>query len=97
MGVRGLTLSKDLAAWMRPLTFAVLGLLVVVLVFLLTGNGGGQLLSIAIAGISSVLLPVDFNYLRKHGTEDDAVLLATGIFVSVVNIFLSLLDLFSRP
>ena len=36
---------------------------------------------------------VDFNYLRKHGTEADAVRLATGIFVSIVNIFLSLLQL----
>ena len=36
---------------------------------------------------------VDFNYLRRHATEDDAVWLATGIFVSVVNIFISLLNL----
>lgn len=67
MGVRGLTLSKDLAAWMRPLTFAVLGLLVVILVVLLTGNGGSPLLSIAIAGISSVLIPVDFNTCASTG------------------------------
>jgi modulator of FtsH protease len=34
--------------------------------------------------------------LRKHGTEDDAVMLATGIFVSIVNIFLSLLNILSN-
>jgi FtsH-binding integral membrane protein len=96
MGVCGFTVSKDPAGWMRPLMFAVLALLVLILVFFLTGNGGSPLLSIAIAGISAVLILVDVNYLRRHGTEDDAVLLATGIFVSVVNIFLSLLDLFSR-
>jgi len=45
---------------------------------------------------SAGLILVDFNYLRKHGTEDDTVLLATGIFVSIVNIFISLLNLFSR-
>ena len=38
---------------------------------------------------------VDFNYLRKHGTEADAIWLATGIFVSIVNIFVSLLNIFS--
>jgi modulator of FtsH protease len=42
-----------------------------------------------------VLILVDFNYIRRHGTEDDVVLLATGIFVSIVNIFLSLLNLFN--
>jgi modulator of FtsH protease len=35
---------------------------------------------------------VDFNYLRRHATED-VVWLATGIFVSIVNIFVSLLNL----
>jgi modulator of FtsH protease len=34
---------------------------------------------------------VDFNYVRKHATEDDVVWLATGIFVSVLNIFVSFL------
>jgi FtsH-binding integral membrane protein len=29
----------------------------------------------------------------RHLTEDDAIWLATGIFVSIVNIFLSLLNL----
>ena len=50
--------------------------------------------SLAIYGGSALLLVIDFNYLRKHGTEDDAVWLATGIFVSIVNIFMSLLNLF---
>ncbi len=39
---------------------------------------------------------MDFNYLRRHATEDDVIWLATGIFVSIVNIFLSLLNLFGR-
>ena len=45
---------------------------------------------------SRALLVVDFNYVRKHATEDDVVWLATGIFVSIVNIFLSLLNLLGR-
>jgi modulator of FtsH protease len=48
-----------------------------------------------IYGLSAALIVVDFNYLRKHGTERDTVWLATGIFVSIVNIFISLLNIFS--
>jgi modulator of FtsH protease len=53
------------------------------------------LISLAIYGLSAALIVVDFNYLRKHGSEADTVWLATGIFVSIVNIFLSLLNIFS--
>ena len=45
--------------------------------------------------LSAALIVVDFNVLRKHGTEADAIWLATGIFVSIVNIFISLLNIFS--
>lgn len=95
MGVGGLTLNRDLSSWMRPLTFAIFGLFILSLVLFLLGDGGNPLISLAIAGVSAILILVDFNYLRRHGTEDDVVLLATGIFVSVVNIFLSLLNVFS--
>lgn len=96
MGALGFALSKDLARWMRPLSFVVLGAVVVSIVLLMVGSAGNPLLSIVIGLASAALIAVDFNYLRKHGTENDAVWLATGIFVSVVNIFLSLLNLFSR-
>ena len=96
MGMGGLSLDKDLASWLRPLTFVVFGLVVVSLVAFLFGSGGNPLLSLAIAAISAVLILVDLNYLRHHGTDDDAVLLATGIFISIVNIFVSLLNIFSR-
>jgi modulator of FtsH protease len=96
MGAYGLATSKDLARWIRPLSFAMLGLFAISLVLLLFGAGGNPLLSIAILGVSSALLIVDFNYVRRHATEDDVIWLATGIFVSIVNIFLSLLNLFGR-
>jgi len=51
--------------------------------------------SLVIYALSAALIVVDFNYLRKHATERDAIWLATGIFVSIVNIFLSLLNIFS--
>jgi FtsH-binding integral membrane protein len=94
-GATGFALSKDLARWMRPLSFIVLGLVLVSLVMVFTGGGGNPILSLAIGGVSALLIVVDFNYLRKHGGADDAIWLATGIFVSIVNIFLSLLNLFS--
>jgi len=53
------------------------------------------LISLAIYGLSALLIVVDFNFLRKHGTEKDTIWLATGIFVSIVNIFISLLNIFS--
>ncbi|MES1193464.1 MAG: Bax inhibitor-1 family protein [Solirubrobacterales bacterium] len=96
MGAYGLATSKDLARWIRPLSYAMLGLLAISLVLLLFGSGGSPLISIAVLAVSAALLIVDFNYLRRHATEDDVVWLATGIFVSIVNIFLSLLNLFGR-
>ena len=51
-------------------------------------------ISVIILVASAALILVDFNYIRKHATEDDVVWLATGIFVSIINIFISLLNLF---
>ena len=96
MGAYGMATSKDLAKWIRPLSFAMLGLFAISLLLLLFGAGGNPLLSIAILAICSALLVVDFNYVRRHATEDDVIWLATGIFVSIVNIFLSLLNIFGR-
>ena len=96
MGAYGLATSKDLARWIRPLSYAMLGLLAISLVLLLFGSGGSPLISFAVLVLSSLILIVDFNYLRRQATEDDVIWLATGIFVSIVNIFLSLLNLFGR-
>ena len=51
------------------------------------------IISIVILVVSAALILVDFNYIRKHATEDDVIWLATGIFVSIINIFISLLSL----
>ncbi|HUR84804.1 MAG TPA: Bax inhibitor-1 family protein [Solirubrobacteraceae bacterium] len=96
MGSLGFMLSKDLAPWMRPLSFLVFGAVIVSFGLLLFSSGGNPIISIIIGGLSALLITVDFNYLRKHGTEADAVWLATGIFVSIINIFLSLLNLFGE-
>ena len=96
MGAAGFAMSKDLASWMRPLSFVILGLVVVSFGMLIFASGGNPLISAAIGIVSALLIMVDFNYLRKHGTKDDAVWLATGIFVSIVNIFLALLNIFDN-
>lgn len=96
MGALGFVLARDLARWMRPLSLIVLGAVVVSIGLFVFGSAGNPVLSVVIGLASAALIAVDFNYLRKHGTEDDAVWLATGIFVSILNIFLSLLNLFSR-
>lgn len=96
MGAGGYALSRDISGWMRPLSFIILGCVAVSFVMLLFSSGGNPILSAIIALVSALLIAVDFNYLRKHGTANDAVWIATGIFVSIINIFLSLLNLLSE-
>ena len=97
MAATGFVVSKDLAGWMRPLSFVVLGAVAISLIALVFGGAGSlsPVLSLIILVASAALLLVNFNYIRKRATENDVVWLATGIFVSILNIFLSLLNLFS--
>jgi modulator of FtsH protease len=94
-GALGFVLSKDLAPWMRPLSLIVFALCCGTIVWSLFGGTISPLVSLGIYALSALLIVVDFNFLRKHGTENDAIWLATGIFVSIVNIFVSLLNIFS--
>ena len=95
MAALGFVLDKDLKRWMRPLSFIVLGAVAISLGGLIFGGVGAlsPVLSLVILVVSALLILVDFNYVRKHATEEDVVWLATGIFVSIVNIFVSLLNL----
>lgn len=97
MGALGFVLDKDLSGWMKPLSYVVLGAVVISLGALIFGGLGAlsPVISLVILVASALLILVDFNYVRKHATEDDVVWLATGIFVSIVNIFVSLLNLTS--
>jgi FtsH-binding integral membrane protein len=91
----GFLLSKDLARWMRPLALIVFAAAAGTIAWSLFGGTISPVISLAIYGVSALLIVVYFNYLRKHATENDTVWLATGIFVGVVNIFISLLNVFS--
>jgi modulator of FtsH protease len=94
-GALGFVLSKDLAPWMRPISLLVFAACVGTIVWTLFGGTLSPLISVGIYLLSALLIVIDFNFLRKHGTENDAIWLATGIFVSIVNIFISLLNIFS--
>ena len=89
-------LSKDLARWMRPLSLVVFAACIGTIIWSLAAGAVSPWVSALIYLLSAALIVVDFNYLRKHGTENDTIWLATGIFVSIVNIFVSLLNLFQR-
>jgi modulator of FtsH protease len=94
-GALGFALSKDLAPWMRPVSLLVFAACCGTIVWSLFGGTISPLISLGIYALSALLIVIDFNFLRKHGTERDAIWLATGIFVSIVNIFVSLLNIFS--
>jgi modulator of FtsH protease len=94
-GSLGFVLSKDLAPWLRPISLLVFAACCGTIVWSLFGGEISPLISLAIYGLSALLIVIDFNFLRKHGTERDTIWLATGIFVSIVNIFVSLLNIFS--
>jgi FtsH-binding integral membrane protein len=95
-GALGFFLSKDLAPWMRPLSLIVFAACLGTILISLLAGSVSPVLSGGIYLLSAALIVVDFNVLRKHGTEADAIWLATGIFVSIINIFVSLLNIFSR-
>jgi modulator of FtsH protease len=94
-GALGFVLSKDLAPWMRPVSLLVFAACCGTVVWTLFGGEISPILSLGIYALSAFLIVIDFNYLRKHGTERDTIWLATGIFVSIINIFISLLNIFS--
>ena len=74
----------------------MLGLFVIGLLLLLFGAAGNPLFSLVVIVVSAALLVVDFNYVRNRAQDDDVIWLATGIFVSIVNLFISFLNLFGR-
>jgi modulator of FtsH protease len=80
---------------MRPLSLVVFAACIGTIIWSLAAGSVSPVVSGVIYLLSAALIVVDFNYLRKHGTENDAIWLATGIFVSIVNIFVSLLNIFS--
>jgi modulator of FtsH protease len=94
LGSVGYAIRKDLSGGYRLLFFALLALIVFGLVTVFVSIPGGNviyaLLGLGIFGAYTVL---DFNRMRRTGMNE-AVPLAAGIFLDVVNIFLFFLRLF---
>jgi FtsH-binding integral membrane protein len=96
LGAGGYAIRRDLSFLYRTLFFLLLGLILagIVLIFvripaLYTAYA---LLGLAIFGLYTV---VDFNRLRRAGAEE-AIPLAAGIFLDILNVFLLFLRLFAR-
>ncbi|MEN0013806.1 MAG: Bax inhibitor-1 family protein [Solirubrobacteraceae bacterium] len=91
----GTFMSKDLARWARPLSLAIFVLAIGSYIAFAFGSGiaASPVFSIVFGVISAALIVIDFNYLRLRATEDDVIWLATGIFVSIVNLFQIFLNL----
>lgn len=85
--------AHDLAKWMRPLSLIVFVAALFSWIAFAFGAGGSPVISTVIGLVSAALIVVDFNYLRRHATEADVIWIATGIFVSILNIFLAFLNL----
>jgi len=94
LGTTGYAIRKDLSGGYRMLFFLLLALIVFGLVTVFVSIPGGNviyaLLGLGIFGGYTVL---DFNRMRRAGMQE-AVPLAAGIFLDVVNIFLFFLRLF---
>jgi modulator of FtsH protease len=94
MGSYGFATSRDLIRWMRPLFFALLGVFGIAIVLILVGSGESFLLNLAIYVIVSAYLAIYFQIIRRRATERDVIWIATGVFINVINIFLTLLRIF---
>jgi modulator of FtsH protease len=96
LGSAGYAVRRDLSSLYRILFFALLALLVAGVVLIFVHIPAADLVY-CVAGlvIFGLYVVVDFNRLRRAGT-DEAIPLAAGIFLDVLNIFLLFLRLFGR-
>jgi modulator of FtsH protease len=96
LGAGGYAIRRDLSFLYRTLFWLLLALIGAGIVLIFVRIPGGYtvyaLAGLAIFGLYTV---VDFNRLRRAGT-DEAIPLAAGIFLDVLNIFLLFLRLFAR-
>jgi modulator of FtsH protease len=94
LGTVGYAIRKDLSAGYRFLFFALLALIVFGLIGIFVSIPAGNLIySIAGLVIFGGYTVLDFNRMRRAGMEE-AVPLAAGIFLDVINIFLFFLRIF---
>jgi FtsH-binding integral membrane protein len=96
LGAVGYGTRRDLAAWGRVLSWAIVALLVLGIVAIFVSIPSANLIwSIGGIVIFGGFTIFDFNRLRRAGTQD-AVPLAASIFLDVLNVFLFFLGLFGN-
>lgn len=94
LGSAGYAIRKDLSGGYRMLFFLLLGLIVFGLVTVFVSIPGGNIIYAVLGlGIFGAYTVLDFNRMRRAGMQE-AVPLAAGIFLDVINIFLFFLRLF---
>ena len=96
MACFGFFTSKDLMRWARPIFGIFFVVIIVSWVLVLVGSGGNPVLSLIIYVLVSAILAINFQYLRRSAQADDAIWIATSIFINILNIFLILLQLFGN-
>jgi modulator of FtsH protease len=94
LGAIGYGTRRDLASWGRALSWALVALLAFGIAALFVSIPHANLIW-AVAGlvIFGGFTIIDFNRLRRAGTNE-AIPLAAGIFLDILNVFLLLLELF---
>jgi len=96
LGSIGYMTRADLSGGYRVLFFLLLALIVYGLITLFVSMPGGNVIYALLGlGIFGGYTLLDFNRLRAAGTGD-AVSIATGIFLDVLNVFTFFLQLFGR-
>jgi modulator of FtsH protease len=96
LGAGGYAVRRDLSFLYRTLFWLLVALIAagIVLIFVHI-PAAYTVYALAGLGIFGLYVVVDFNRLRHAGT-DEAIPLAAGIFIDVLNVFLLFLRLFSR-
>jgi modulator of FtsH protease len=96
LGSIGYMTRSDLSGGYRALFFLLLGLIVYGLVTLFVSMPAENVIYAVLGlGIFGGYATLDFNRLRRAGPED-AVSIASGIFLDVLNVFTFFLSLFGR-
>ena len=96
LGAGGYAIRRDLSFLYRALFWLLLALIVagIVLIFVRI-PAAYTVYAIVGLGVFGLYTVVDFNRLR-HGGMDEAIPLAAGIFIDILNVFLLFLRLFAR-
>lgn len=96
LGAGGYAIRRDLSFLYRALFWMLLALITAGIILIFVNIPGGYTVYAFVGlGIFGLYTVVDFNRLRRAGS-DEAIPIAAGIFLDVLNVFLLFLRLFAR-